>query len=158
MIACIPFLLSDTYGRTSLAVIAILLLISIVSFALKPDDSKMYTWIGKKAEGSEKKWAGAILLISFIVFGVFMYNKMKTPKKDKETFKDIIEDVKSSYPENTIGIGDAIKQFSEKEKTEKALEIINQLQVEFDKDPLDTTRIKNLQSELKALNIDIPLN
>lgn len=156
MVACIPFLLSDSYGRTALAVIAILLLISIVSFALKPDDSKLYTWIGSKTEGNEKKWVLVIMVISFSVFGFFMYNKMKTPKKDKETFKDIINDVKSSYPENTIGIGDAIEQLREKEKTEKALDIINQLQVEFDKDPLDTTRIKQLESELKALNIEIP--
>lgn len=122
-----------------------------------PIRSKFNSWLSETSKGKERQWALVLILICFVMFGISVHRKYSRPETERATIGDIIEDVKSNNPENTIGIGDALENYREGEKTEKALEIVNRLQVEFDKDPLDTVRIKELQSQLKALDIVIPL-
>ncbi len=156
-ILSLPFLLSDTFGRTGLIFVIIILIAIAITTVIASKKKSVDTWIGTKTEGQEKKWAVAMVAVSFVIFGISIYNKQNKDGKEKMTIGDIIDEVKSSSPENTIGIQDAFNSFREEEKTEKALEIVNRLQVEFEKDPLDTVKIKELQAQLKALDIVIPL-
>lgn len=156
-IISLPFLLSDNFGRTGLIFVIVILIAIAITTVIASKKKTINTWIGTKTEGQEKKWAVAMVAVSFVIFGISVYNKQNKPENDKMTISNIIDEVKSSSPENTIGIQDAYNNFREEEKTEKALEIVNRLQVEFEKDPLDTVKIKELQAQLKALDIVIPL-
>ena len=119
--------------------------------------SRFNLWINDKSEGNEKKWIVGMIVIALIMFSFTLFQRYSNPKKDKLTIKETIEMVKEMKPESTIGFDDAARSFSEMKKTEKGVEIIEQLQIELDKKVLDTVKIKNLYEELQSLGINIPL-
>ena len=117
---------------------------------------KVNKWINKTGAGKEKIIIPILLVIAFATMGLMIYRKVTTPENERVTIGDVLDDFKAPVLEgNGVTISDAIENYKLMEKDEKALELIQQLQLEIRKPELDTVYIMELQRELSKMNIHL---
>lgn len=111
--------------------------------------SQFNNWFEMRVKGNEKTFIAIMFLLCLISFAFMIYKRLYTEDFDKTTFQDVIEDIdEMQKPAASEGIS-IMSSWEQMKKDEKALELINKLQYEFEQEKLDTVVIKELTRELK---------